>query len=291
MHPGRGPWREAWDLYVTASALEARLKEAPSQELCVFDVGLGAAANALAALACHARALESGSAVSPLRLVSFEQDPEPAYLAIEESHKLGYPQGWEEVLEVLLAESRVSLPGGCSWELRLGDFTQLITEEPARANVIFHDPFSATSNPAMWSAGVFSSLYACRRRAVASTLVTYSTAFSVRAGLLLAGFYVGEAPHTGRRSTGTLASTNLSDLQEPLDARWLQRWRRDKQPWPPLTGENDRASLRKSLLEHPQWAGIAEQVPREPTDQRAGRPSGKGSGPTKTGYARKPRRR
>ena len=67
MHNPVGPWLEANSLYIEQSRLQRRLGEDLNSELVIFDVGLGAAANALAALHC-ARAL---AVRRPLRLVSF----------------------------------------------------------------------------------------------------------------------------------------------------------------------------------------------------------------------------
>src|SRR3954466_6661345 len=49
MHPSVGPWQEAVALYVEQSSLAEKLRhEGPP--LCIWDVGLGAATNAVAAL-------------------------------------------------------------------------------------------------------------------------------------------------------------------------------------------------------------------------------------------------
>ena len=51
MHPSVGPWQEAQALYVAQSQLAAKLRtEGPP--LHVWDVGLGAGTNAVAALTC-----------------------------------------------------------------------------------------------------------------------------------------------------------------------------------------------------------------------------------------------
>ena len=70
MHPGVGPIVEAEALYVQQSRLAARLA-AQSPPLVLFDIGLGAGSNALAARAI-AEAAAPGSA--PLHIVSFERE-------------------------------------------------------------------------------------------------------------------------------------------------------------------------------------------------------------------------
>ena len=52
MHPSVGPWREANLLYVEQLKLADSLCATQPAPLCVYDVGLGAATNAVAALAC-----------------------------------------------------------------------------------------------------------------------------------------------------------------------------------------------------------------------------------------------
>ena len=49
MHCGTGPAVESRAIYVEPSRLEARLRQPGEDSLVVFDVGLGAASNALAA--------------------------------------------------------------------------------------------------------------------------------------------------------------------------------------------------------------------------------------------------
>jgi tRNA U34 5-methylaminomethyl-2-thiouridine-forming methyltransferase MnmC len=276
MHPGLGPWQEAQQLYVEGSQLALRLREpAPRKAgpaLTVFDVGLGAAANALAALACREALLAGAAAarqVRPLHLVSFEQDLEPLRFAIAHAAQLGYPSGREAPLQALLDRGRVEAPG-VTWELRLGDLVRLIAEEPCRADVIFFDPFSPKANPEPWSLPVLEGLHGCRRPGGDTVLVTYSSAFSTRAALLLAGFYVGEGPRLGGRQT-TAAATRFSLLAAPLDPGWLRRWRREREPWPLLSSPAARVNMREALLDHPQWSQF-EELPAAPPPPRAGGP-------------------
>lgn len=161
---------------------------------------------------------------------------------------------------------------GVQWELRLGDFTQLIEEEPRRADVVFFDPFSPRTNPAMWSLGALESIYRCRRPGGEMRLVTYSTAYGTRSGLLLAGFYVGEAGGPAGRGKGTVACAYISTLQRPLGPRWLQRWKRDRAPWPSQTPQREYRRLREALAAHPQWGQLASGEPEPDLLAGASRP-------------------
>lgn len=292
MHPHLGPWEEANRLYVAGSGLEAfllgrarppaprasdgsqrRAAAAPSQrpaapgaaaaqrqDVVVFDVGLGGAANALAAIACRAALARSGRAVRDLTLVSFERDLEALAFAIEHAERLPYVRGSLEALRGLLDAGQWSEPG-VRWSLRQGDFARSIREEPCRADVVFFDPFSHRTNPELWSVPVLESVYRCRRPGSGQRLVTYSSALSVRAALLLAGYYVGDGVRLDGRPT-TIAATDFADLAEPLDERWLQRWRKERDPWPALTPAERHPTIRAALLAHPQWGQLESRRER-----------------------------
>ena len=91
MHNPVGPWAEANSLYIDQSKLEDRLRETSEEELVLFDVGLGAAANALAALHCAAR-IPGRSRV--LKLISFERDLELLRFALQNSSKFAHFSGF-----------------------------------------------------------------------------------------------------------------------------------------------------------------------------------------------------
>src|SRR3954452_1761347 len=83
MHCGTGPAVESRMIYVEPSRLEARLREPGEDSLVVFDVGLGAASNALAAW--HVSESLPRSA-RRLEIVSFDNDLEPLKLALRPEH-------------------------------------------------------------------------------------------------------------------------------------------------------------------------------------------------------------
>jgi len=256
MHPQLGPWEEAQRVYVQGTRLVDLLDAKGRRtggEVVIFDVGLGGAANAVAAIQAAQQIRKQNRSANPLRIVSFEQDIAAPTFALENAEALSYLSGYESALETLLDEGKWTAGDAIAWELRVGDFAQLVQEEPHRADVVFFDPFSPRSNPAMWSVPLLENVYRCHRPGRAMRLATYSSAFGVRAAFLQAGFYVGEGPVLSGVRRATLASTDFADLQEPLDRAWLSRWRRDREPWPPLTPSQDHRRLRESLLAHPQW--------------------------------------
>src|SRR5580692_5502688 len=88
MHPGLGPCAEAELLYIRQLHIRERLQK-ESGEFVIWDIGLGAAANAIATL----RATRDVS--GELRLVSFDNTSEPLEFALKNSAALGYVAGYE----------------------------------------------------------------------------------------------------------------------------------------------------------------------------------------------------
>jgi queuine tRNA-ribosyltransferase len=256
MHPVIGPTAEAEALYARQSRLAERL-DRPGEPLVLFDVGLGAGANALAALRA-ARAAAAGG--RRLEVVSFERDTRALALAAssEGSARLGWSA--EEV-----RAARALLTVGChvedrlTWKLVEGDAVEALRSWPARAGgaraeVVFWDPFSPAANPELWTVDAFSALRAaCGPRAV---VFTYSTATSVRSALLLAGFFVGAGDPSGPKEQTTAAACHPDDLARPLEGRWLERLLRSSAPLP---GGAPPDALERIRL-HPQFAGLDRRI-------------------------------
>ena len=257
MHPGLGPAAEAEELYVRQLRLVDRQRELDG-EFVIWDVGLGAAANALAVLRA------SREVSNHLRLVSFEHTLEPLRFALKSSRDLGYFDGYEPAVERLLAEGGVEFQNGqqwVKWELHGGDFPALLRSpvalQLAKPQAIVFDPWSPAKNPAMWCAPVFNDLFRLLDPARACAMPTYSRSTMLRVTLLLAGFYVGSGPATGRKEETTIAA-NVPELVPTLLGRdWLERAQRSGSAEPlwepvyrqaPLTPETlDR------LRHHPQF--------------------------------------
>lgn len=236
MHPGLGPTAEAELLYVRQLRIRERLRN-HSGEFVVWDVGLGAAANAIAAL----RATREIS--GRLRLVSFDNTAEPLEFALQNAAALGYLDGYENQIAALVSERRVKFENGklsVIWEFHPGDFPALLQSwssrfsvprldklklefQPAPPNAIFYDAFSPAKNPAMWTLPVFTNLFQLLDPARPCALTTYSRSTMIRAALLLAGFFVGVGHATGLKEETTIAANSLGLIAEPLNARWLER--------------------------------------------------------------------
>ena len=262
MHSVTSPAAEADTLYIHQSHLARRLGAGGSDPLTVWDVGLGAASNAMAAIVCAER-LARGETVRtetpprPLCLQSFEQDLDALALAVR--HASHFPHLRHPAPGTLLREGRwSSADGRVRWELRQGDFLREYPGAPA-PDLIFHDPFSAKANGPLWTSDLFAGLrgHCLGRRAAGeppTELFTYSAATAVRVALLRAGWWVAEGVGIGPKSSTTMAFTaKPAHPAALLDERWLERWRRSAARFPPEASERERAAIEEAVESHPQF--------------------------------------
>ena len=261
MHNPLGPWLEIQELYIKPSQLAQRL-QAPSEEkeLVLYDVGLGAGSNAMAAILLALTAHKETKDLRGLRILSFEQDLSLAQFTLR--HRDSFPEfagAWQAFQELFAQGSWKHPEIPIQWELHHGDFTQALNSALPIADLIFYDPYSPKKNQEMWTYETFHKLRKkCHPSQGPETLLlTYSRATSVRAALLLAGFFVGKGRPIGLKEETTLASTLPEALDSPLQQRWLERWRRSHQALPTdlaQDDENDITQWSQQLEGHPQFA-------------------------------------
>ncbi len=262
MHSVSAPEDEANRLYVEQSGLARRLRRrSPEDEqpLVVWDVGLGAASNAMAAIHCTERELASAgpAALRPLHLVSFERDLDPLHLA--KRHASHFPHLRHGAPHGLLNKGRWGhASGAIDWWLLRGDFLEHLEAAPP-PDLIFYDPFSSKTDTALWQPDVFARLHRhCQPRP--AELYTYAAGTGVRAALLLAGFFVAEGVGTGPKATTTVAYTRSEGLNgdsaspKLLGADWLARWRRSDAKYPADLSEAQQAAFALRIEAHPQFA-------------------------------------
>ncbi len=129
MHPGLGPQAEAELLYVRQLRIRERLAETAGEPV-IWDVGLGAAANAIAAL--RATADIAGN----LRLVSFLITmPAPWSLPLRMRRHWVYVTGYEAPVEALLRQRKAVFKNGklhVEWEFHLVDFPAWLMAQNGR---------------------------------------------------------------------------------------------------------------------------------------------------------------
>jgi len=219
-HPVIGPMAEAVALHVRQQQLVERAAVTPGKFV-IWDVGLGAAANAIAVLEAFAQHPGTGGEVE---MHSFDLTDDALRFALTHAADLGYVQPHVSAGRRLLAAGEAAEPR-VRWRFHPGDFRQTMAAAPAPHAVIY-DPYSPQSNPEMWTLDHFTQLRACLLPDAPCLLTNYTRSTAVRVTLLLAGFFVGRGHATGEKDQTTIASNSFELLEEPLDAAWLQRVRR-----------------------------------------------------------------
>jgi queuine tRNA-ribosyltransferase len=252
MHSVNDPAREAHSLYVEQSRLLARLQVSVEQPLVVWDVGLGAAANAMAAILAVESSTDAATA-RRLMLVSFENDLDSLKLALD--HTRWFKHLRHAAPRALLSDHRWT--NGAStieWLLLSGDFAARKFEAPA-PDIIFFDPFSFKTDSALWTLPAFRELaLVCSEKPAELFTYTYST--RVRAAMLAAGFYVAKGRGTGPKAETTIGlsqrAANGPHGHELLGAEWLVKWRRSDAQVPFGSGAED-TSWHDAVSGHPQF--------------------------------------
>jgi queuine tRNA-ribosyltransferase len=226
MHPGVGPLVESEHLYVRQSRLAERLQTTVGQDLVLFDIGMGAGSNAVAARIESERAPADAAR---LELVSFERDLGALELALKHPSDFGLDGEIGDAARALLAHGEHETKR-TYWRLHHGDLLETLARETCLADIIFWDPFSPKANPDLWTIAAFT---AVRRVANAhATLFTYSASTAVRSALLLAGWAVGVGDSIGEKAATTAAAVAVADLARPLDRKWPSRLSRPDAPLP-----------------------------------------------------------
>jgi queuine tRNA-ribosyltransferase len=247
MHPEVGPLVEVERLYISPSRLAARLSSAQHEPLVVLDAGLGAGSNAIAA---WRSARDSRERTRQLELISVDRTDAALELALQPEHAaaFGFDDDAASAARTLLAERRHK-SAHTQWRLQLGELLSELTRTAAESvDVVFWDPYSPRTDPALWNVRAFSAL---RRICRAGTTVhTYSGATATRTALLLAGFSVGYGPSAGeKQKRSTVAAVHHTDLTQPLDRGWLEALRPSPGSWP---GDAPSDTLTR-LKQHPQF--------------------------------------
>ena len=256
MHMRTDPMEEARQLYVEQSQLAERLHES-NEPLVIWDVGLGAAANAMAAIQCY-EAEAKKCPIRPLRLISFENDLDSLKLALLHHEAFLYLRhGGPPAMLKMGAWQSKTYPG-LSWQLVPGDFPGTIGDAPAPPDLIFYDMFSGKTSAGAWTLDAFRRLCAaCAGGAV--ELFTYSCSTSVRATLLAAGFYVARGRSMGPKDETTIALTPAAyraatrHHDKILGAAWLERWNRSGAQFPSELPLDQHPAFARAIREHEQF--------------------------------------
>lgn len=255
MHNPVGPWAEANLLYIEASGLRNLLQQTNDIPLVVFDVGLGAAANALATIAAWQEVWNTHKKCRPLTIVSFENDLTLLAFVIQNIQQIPYIADKGAILEHLLQHHSWQSPDQqVNWILHQGDFLETIGNERRCPDIVFYDPYSPAVNSEMWGLEAFTKLYRSTDDGQHTcALYTYSRATHVRTAMLAAGFFVGAGTSTGLKDETTQAATRSSLLTDALEQRWLLRWLRSHCKFPTDCTAQQREMVTNYVLNHPQF--------------------------------------
>ncbi len=274
MHARTPPMDEARSLYLEQSGLAERLRlrdgedAASAEALVVWDVGLGAAANAMAAIGCYEDAAagvgigESGCPgglrdLRGLQIVSFETDLDPLRLALRHHRHFPYLRHGGPATLLATGHWTSRTHPGLEWRLLAGDFAETMARAPFAPDLVFYDLFSGSTHPAAWTLSTFEGLHAaCDGRAV--ELYTYTASTAARVAMLGAGFWVARGRPTDGRPESTIALTAASVTaagrrHDLLGAAWLARWGRSQARFPSDVGAGEHAAFAQRILGHPQF--------------------------------------
>lgn len=252
MHSRTDPMEEARQLYVEQARLTERLRESSAAALILWDVGLGAAANAMAAIECY----ETATPQRPLRIISFENDLNPLRLAA--AHLESFPYLRADLVNAIIVDGEWRTDDEkLTWELRSGDFLTTMNHAAA-PDVIFYDMFSPNASPELWTGAVFRELFdICRDRS--TELFTYTCSTANRAALLAAGFFVARGRNAGEKIETTIALTPpavhnpATGKRALLSSDWLAKWERSTARFPADVGPNERLAFEKIIRDHEQF--------------------------------------
>lgn len=263
MHSRTAPMEEARQLYIEQARLAERLRLSANENaenaapLVIWDVGLGAAANAMAAIGCYEKEAAAGT-VRPLRIISFENDLDSLRLAFRHSRDFPYLRhsGPAGILTDGQWQSREH--PGLSWLLLPGNFLETMARAPAPPDLIFYDMFSSKTSGDQWKIAAFRKVFvACAGRPV--ELFTYTCSTANRAALFATGFFVAKGRNAGEKVETTIAFTPeafaspLTRQHELLSCDWLEKWSRSAAKFPEEIGEDQHASFEQTIRGHAQF--------------------------------------
>jgi queuine tRNA-ribosyltransferase len=253
MHSVTDPMVEAKSLYIDQTDISSMLNEISDENLVIWDVGLGAGTNAMAAVFECEKILESHGRDNGVRIISFEKDLDSLRLAAE--NPALFPHVRHSAPSAILKHgSWRSDRFNLQWNLIEGNFADLI-EKAEKPHTIFYDPFSINTDTPLWSYSIFKRIFDhCRNRP--AKLFTYSGSTMVRGALIAAGFYTGAGAGTGPRTDTTAAFTSMEVKNrniELLGAEWLERFKRSSSKFSPDASEDECREIENLIFSHPQF--------------------------------------
>lgn len=253
MHSVSEPLEESRILYADQTRFEATATGPQEDLFIIWDVGMGAATNVMAAMKKYERLCESGLPLRGLKIISFENDLDPLKLAAKNPSlfpHMRHPAPGAILASGLWSSKRFPV----TWVLKAGEFPGTM-EEADQPDCIYYDPFSLNTDSGLWNYDVFSRIHSfCRGKP--ARLFTYSSSTRVRASLLAAGFYVGAGTGTGPKTETTAAITSIGHGNmgiRLLENDWFERFTRSSSRYDESLSESENLKIDKLVLSHPQF--------------------------------------
>ncbi|WGL60159.1 MnmC family methyltransferase [Pigmentibacter sp. JX0631] len=248
LHGQVGPKLEAEQLYVEQSGIN----QTSLSHYVVYDLGMGCGAQLFAMY----EAFLGNKNIKKLTIVSFDLEKEGLQILKENIEYFSHLKKNLALLNLLLNTDHlhysVSTIKEFEWIFLKGDFSNLSDDDYnffPNADVMCYDFFSPAKHPHLWIYSNFKKLY--RKANVDSKLITYSSATSVRAALLAAGFFVGYGPVSGKKAKSTVAAKKLDNLIEPLPIGWKNTFTASSAKFSKL--ETEENLIIQNINSHPQW--------------------------------------
>jgi len=213
-HTPAGARLEATEKYLAPSQIAERLAQG---DVNLLDVCFGLGYNSLVAMNIAAK----GPRENQLNVTALEMDRRVVGAAaknIQTSNTDSFD--WREALLELHSNHSCRVPHAACL-MQWGDARYTITQlAPTAYDLVFLDAFSTQRNSELWTVDFFRQLKAVMKPD--AVLLTYCAAIPVRAGLMEAGFHVGETVPVGRQRGGTVAAMRAVDIEIPLPAHEIK---------------------------------------------------------------------
>ncbi len=254
MHSVNDPLHEAHSVYVNQSKLHHLIDEPNEDPIAIWDVGLGAGTNAMAAILEYEKLYSQKTHNRILKIISFEKDLDSFRLTA--SNASLFPHMRHGAPSHLLKNGRWhSTAAPIEWTLVEGDFAEKMGDAIS-PDFIYYDPFSQNTESPMWRYDLFKKIYNhCTKDKV--SLFTYSGSTMVRAALLAAGFFVGRGAGSGPRTDTTAAFSSVKNGTgsiELLDTQWLQRFQRSSSKFSDHSSPEEKLLIEERVTSHKQFS-------------------------------------
>ncbi|MDZ8119967.1 TIGR01212 family radical SAM protein [Pontiella agarivorans] len=212
-HTPEGARLEAEEKYLVPGKLKERLAQGEVQ---LLDVCFGLGYNSLSALEF------ADSPHHSLKITALEMDRRVVGAAAQNIQTLETDSNdWKKILGDLYETQSAFGNQQSAIQIVWGDARYTVTHLPDTTfDLVFLDAFSTQRNSELWTVDFFRKLK--RVMKPDGVLLTYCAAIPVRAGLLEAGFFVGETDPVGRARGGTCAALREDLIEIPLPAHEMR---------------------------------------------------------------------